>query len=66
MSESQLLLPPWRNINLGRGRIFSHFTNSEGVTGITGIIGDSLNEGQETIVTKLQFQRGFEFNWCFW
>lgn len=58
MNESQLLLPPWRNINLGRGRIFSHFTNSEGVTGITGIIGDSLDKGQEAIAEKLQFGQG--------
>ncbi|MDY6802808.1 MAG: hypothetical protein SXA11_03245 [Cyanobacteriota bacterium] len=58
MSQPKLLLPPWRNPNLGRGRIFSHFTNSEGVTGITGIIGDSLDRGQEAFADKLQFGQG--------
>ncbi len=58
MSQSQLLLPPWRSPNLGMGRIFSHFTNSEGATGITGIIGDSLDINQQAIATKLQFGQG--------
>lgn len=46
--------PPY----LGGGRIFSHFTNAEGVTGITGIDANSLEVGQIVIINELQFGRG--------
>lgn len=44
--------------NLGGGRLFSHFTNAEGVRGITGIDDDSLEVGQEVIVSELRFGQG--------
>lgn len=56
--SSLLLLPPATTPNLGQGRIFSHFTNVEGVTGITGIVGDKLEVGQQVIVSELRFGQG--------
>jgi hypothetical protein len=44
--------------NLGEGRIFSHFTNAEGVTGITRIVSDNLEVGQQVIVSELRFGQG--------
>lgn len=55
---SPLLLPPGTTPYLGGGRIFSHFTNTEGVTGITGIVGASLKVGQQVLVSKLRFGQG--------
>jgi hypothetical protein len=52
------LPPPRITPNLGEGRLFSHFTNAEGVTGITGIVGDSLDIGQQVIVSELRFGQG--------
>jgi len=52
------LPPPKITPNLGEGRLFSHFTNAEGVTGITGIVGDSLDIGQQVIVSELRFKQG--------
>lgn len=51
-------LVPWTNPNLGKGRIFSHFTNAEGFTGITGIFGERLNVDQPVIVNRLRFGKG--------
>ncbi|VXD17088.1 conserved hypothetical protein [Planktothrix serta PCC 8927] len=51
-------LVPWKNPNLGEGRIFSHFTNAEGFTGITGIFGERLNVDQPVIVNTLTFGKG--------
>ncbi|GEM_PF-1867637 len=56
--SSLLLLPPATTPKLGQGRIFSHFTNTEGVTGITGILGDNLEVGQQVIVSELRFGQG--------
>lgn len=44
--------------NLGGGRIFSHFTNTEGVRGITGIDSDRIKVGEEAIVSELKFGQG--------
>jgi len=51
-------LVPWKNPNLGKGRIFSHFTNAEGFTGITGILGERLDVDQPVIVNTLRFGKG--------
>ncbi|MGL6137141.1 MAG: hypothetical protein ACRC2M_07605 [Planktothrix sp.] len=51
-------LVPWTNQNLGEGVIFSHFTNAEGFTGITGIFGERLNVDQPFIVNMLRFGNG--------
>lgn len=39
-------------------RIFSHFTNAEGIQGITGIDATSLQVNQQVFVDKLQFNLG--------
>ncbi len=52
------LLFPWTNPDLGKGRIFSHFTNAEGFTGITGIFGERLDVDQPVIVNTLTFGKG--------
>ncbi|MFP4124808.1 hypothetical protein [Coleofasciculus sp.] len=59
------LPPPKITPNLGEGRLFSHFTNAEGVTGITGIVGDSLDTGQQVIVSELRLKQG-ENNYLAW
>ncbi|HAG79915.1 MAG TPA: hypothetical protein DCL61_01820 [Cyanobacteria bacterium UBA12227] len=51
-------LPPGITPNLGGGRLFSHFTNAEGVTGITRIVGDNLEVSQQVIVRELLFGQG--------
>ena len=55
---SQPLLPLWREPSLGGGRIFSHFTNAQGVRGITRIVADNLEVGQQVIVSELRFGQG--------
>jgi len=44
--------------SLGGGRIFSHFTNADGVKGIAGIDAKSLELGQQIIVRELKFALG--------
>lgn len=45
-------------VNLGGGRLFSHFTDDTGVKGISGIDSDSLEVSESVIVTKLRFAQG--------
>jgi len=42
-------LPPPRPPHPGGGRIFSHFTSADGVTGTTGIVGERLFVGQQVM-----------------
>ncbi len=47
--------------SLGGGRIFNHFTNVEGVSGITGVSAESLNGlkiGETITVKQLNFGKG--------
>jgi RHS repeat-associated protein len=44
--------------NLGRGTIFSHFTDANGVNGITGVDPESLALGQTASVNQLSFGQG--------
>ncbi len=44
--------------SLGRGTIFSHFTNATGANGITGVDPESLNVGQTVSVSELNFGQG--------
>ncbi|MBD2776385.1 hypothetical protein [Iningainema tapete] len=45
-------------VNLGGGRLFSHFTDANGIKGITGIDSDNLEVGEQVIVTELRFAQG--------
>jgi RHS repeat-associated protein len=51
-------LPPARPFDIGGGRTFSHFTNAEGATGITGIVADNLGVGQQVGIAELRFAMG--------
>ena len=42
-----------------RRRILTHFTNAEGLSGITGLDPDSLFAGEATIVNRAQFGVGW-------
>lgn len=49
------------SVPLGDGRIFNHFTNQEGVTGITGVSAKSLSNlkvGQSMTIKQLKFGSG--------
>ena len=41
-----------------KDRIFSHFTNSEGVTGITGVDGENMKVNEQVFVNELRFGLG--------
>jgi len=45
-------------INIGGGRRFYHYTNEEGVKGITGISPEILNVGDEIVLKELKFGSG--------
>ncbi|MDF5730344.1 MAG: hypothetical protein PUP92_20560 [Rhizonema sp. PD38] len=45
-------------VNLGGRRLFSHFTDADGIIGITEIDGYSLGIGEQVIVTELRFAQG--------
>ncbi|HTN84282.1 MAG TPA: DUF6531 domain-containing protein [Sorangium sp.] len=53
-----LALPPGGAPELGGGRIFSHFTDASGATGITGIVANDLRVGQQVILGELRFAQG--------
>ena len=42
----------------GEGRVFTHFTNAEGASGITGINATGMKAGQSTGISELQFGFG--------
>ena len=57
-AASLKLLPAARPASLGGGTIFNHFTDANGIRGITGIVGSEMRVGQQVIVSELRFGRG--------
>jgi len=46
------------NPNLGQGTLFNHYTNGEGIKGITGVNPESLQIGKPVYVRVLRFGKG--------